>query len=309
VKQPEILTGPKARIQGAITLNGRPGAGMLISGWAGRRFTVTADAAGRFDLGERRAGNWISFEVRKAEDANIFTGRRDGVLYRFGRRVKDGENLDLNIVIETGRASGTVFGINGYPVKNVRVRATGQIPPRNKGEGAVSSINQSTETDAKGQFAFKDLPAGNYSFEVQESHGHGAISDVEVPAGLAAAGLTVKLAAVYDVSGRVDMAFFGDKKPRWMWIEVVRQTKRRHGQWFSASGANGTFKMRNLVPGRYTVAVRAPGYNTSVGDLIADPFEVMDQDIKDLVLRPRIKPKPKPKPKPKKKPKKNEKKR
>ena len=63
---------------------------------------------------------------------------------------------------------------------------------------------------------------------------------------------------------------------------------------------NGSFRLRNLPPGRYTVRIWAPGFNTNDSNLIADPFEVVNQDIKSLVLQPRVELKPKPKPKPKK---------
>lgn len=299
VKQPEVLTGPKARIQGTILLNGRPGAGMVVSGWAGRRFTVTADAAGRFDLGERKAGNWISFEVRKPEDVDIFSGRRNGALYSFGRHVKDGEDLSLNIVIETGGASGTVFGTDGYAAKNVRVRASGVIPPRNK-EERTTSINQSAETDAQGRFEFETLPAGAYTFEVRGKEGFGVTGKVDVTAGLGTPSLVIKLASVYEVSGRVDMAFFGDKKPDWMWMQVQLQRAGAGPTGVSVDKKDGSFRIRDLGPGSYTVRLWAPGYNTSESRLVADPFEVVNQDVKNLVLAPKVKQEPKPEPKPKK---------
>ena len=74
----------------------------------------------------------------------------------------------------------------------------------------------------------------------------------------------------------------------------------------SVNRKDGKFKMSNLVPGGYTVRIYTPGNNSSNSYLIADPFEVMNQNIKDLVLLPKVEARPKPKPKPKKK---NEKKR
>lgn len=297
IKQLETITGPKARIHGTILLNGRPGAGLMVRGWGRRRFTVAADAAGRFDLGERRANAWIYFEVLKPEDLNIFSGRRNRALYTFGREVKDGEAVELNIVIETGSAAGTVFGISGFPAKNVRVHANGMIPPRTKGE-RPTGINQSTNTNAQGRFEFNTLPAGKYAFQVRGKDGYGAIGDVEVPAGLDTSGLTIKLARVYNASGRVDMTFFGDKQPGWLWLQVRRQGAGTQPMGASVNSREGTFTVSNLTPGRYTVKVYAPGIQN--GLLVADPFEVVDQDVQGLVLRPRPAPRPTPKPKPKK---------
>ncbi len=296
IKPPEVISGPKARIQGTILLNGRPGAGLVITGWSGRRFTVTADAAGRFDLGERKAGNWTQFQVLKPEDVSIFSGRRNRSLYTFSRRVEDGENVDLNIVIDTGGAAGTVFGTNGYAAKGVHVQATGVIPPREKGE-KPTQISQSASTDARGHFEFDSLPAGKYTFEVRDKEGCGALDNVEVAAGLSSPGLTIKLAAVYQVSGHVDMAFFGDKQPNWIWVQVERQEAASSRLGASVDRKDGAFKVSNVPPGRYSVRIYAPGQNSGGAQLVADPFDVLDQDIKNLVLRPRVNAPPEPKPK------------
>jgi hypothetical protein len=300
IKRQQTLTGPKARIQGSITLNGRPGAGLVVTGWQDRRFSFTTDAAGRFDLGERSANRWLQFDVIKAEEINIFRGRRrGGSLYSFRRQIKDGENLDLNIIIQTGRASGSVFGVNGYPVKGVRVQAGGLIPPRNKGEQATH-VGQDTTTDDQGRFLFEDLAAGIYGFHVRSDQGFGAISKIDVPAGLGTSGLSINLAKVYEVSGRVDMTFFAGKQLSWAWLQVSPEDGSAVASGFSVNRKDGTFKMNRLSPGRYKVALYAPGFNSN-GGLITDPILVLHQDVKNLVLLPRVKPKPKPKPKPKKK--------
>ena len=74
-----------------------------------------------------------------------------------------------------------------------------------------------------------------------------------MPAGLSAPGLTIKLAKVYEVSGRVDMAFFGDKQPSWIWIRCYPQTAGGRPMGASVNRKDGKFKIEGLKAGTYEI--------------------------------------------------------
>ena len=101
------------------------------------------------------------------------------------------------------------------------------------------------------------------------------------------------------------MSLFASKKPDYMWMMLTRYTPNRSEGNFHSVQQHGGFKITGLLPGRYTMRIYTDVYGWGPGktELWVEPgFQIVDRDLKNLVLQltEREKPKPKPKPKPKK---------
>ena len=228
IKQPDVIEGPQGRVSGTVMLNGRAAKDLTIRGSVSSKkgyqnLNATTDASGRFDLGAVRAGHF-NLSVQDTRSANAFEMGSSPRLYEINRQLKDGEQLDLQILIETGRASGIVLGLDGLPVPNVRIGARGV---RNEKGRATQTARSSATTDANGHFEFKTLPTGQYTFEIRDKRGHARLDKVEVMAGLAAAALRLQLQRVFTIQGRIDMSLFASKKPDYMWMMLTRHTRNR----------------------------------------------------------------------------------
>ena len=103
IKAPRQVQGPSARVSGVVLINGRPGAGMMVT--ASRRGKssngVAVDEGGRFDLGPLEVGKW-SVTLRGQPD--LVDVRMSSHVWKQSVEIKDGEAVSLDISVSTGRS-------------------------------------------------------------------------------------------------------------------------------------------------------------------------------------------------------------
>ena len=267
-----------------MLLNGRPGAAFTITGRGGRRYGVTADDGGRFDFGQVPVG---SFEVavRDTSKADVMDMRMESHLWSRRMTIEADKDVLLDIQIRTGRVAGVVRTASGAVAAGARVRARGsQLESGSKRPRSSSSV---TMTDERGRYSFDALAAGIYQIEAQDGkrEGFGKAEPFELYPSGAQLNADITLMAVHSVSGRVDLAMFGDKPPRWCYLQFsLGKNKREQG---ASVRRNGTFRLRGIPAGEYTVRLFVPGEKDRGRELAVTPTVVVrDKDVAGLVLTP-----------------------
>jgi protocatechuate 3,4-dioxygenase beta subunit len=283
IKVADPVDGPSARVSGMVLVNGRPGSGLMITGRAGKRFGMTADDGGRFDLGPVRVGD-LRLYVRDPNQANVSDLRMESHLWRRRFDIEEGKDLVLDIQIQTGRISGVVRTPTGAVVDTVQVRAEGSF--KESGAKRARTAVALTTTDNKGRFTFESLPSGNYRVQVRHRRfGFGTSEKLELFPGGVLADVSVPLRSVHTAAGRVDFTMFGGKRPRWCYLEFKRETEA--GNEGASVRRDGTFRVQALPPGVYKVILHVPDENRGSRELAVQPDVVIDdKDLKDLVLTP-----------------------
>ena len=167
-----------------------------------------------------------------------------------GIEIREGEEASAEISLEAGLAiRGRVMDSTGAPAAGVRVRA------RNTDRRPPSGVRQgSARTARDGTFVVPDLPAGSFDLETTSSdHPRGTFAGA-VPGGPP---VEIRLPEGVRISGRVT-------DPSGSPLAGVRlQARGESGTSGAAtSAADGTFEIRNLPPGSYSLQARstAPGW-------------------------------------------------
>lgn len=290
IKEPEVVDGPSARVTGQVLVNGRPGKGMLVTGRGGRRAGVTADDAGRFDLGQVPVGDFV-VQVRDPEQTEVMDFRMESHVWKRAVKIVANEDVVLNVEISTGSVEGVVRKANGDPAAGVRVRASGKaMEPGATAKSAVSLCM----TDSRGRYQFERLASAAYLVEVQDRTGHGAVT-ADVRAGSRLRGIDISLASVHVVAGKVNLDVFGEAKPRWCYLQFERQGSEAGSQEGASVRRSGNFRARALPSGTYKVSLMVPGRGADGSRQVemlevAETIVVAGEDQKDVVLTPRPKP-------------------
>lgn len=288
IKPPESIDGPSARVSGMVLVNGRAGKGMMVTARGERRYGVTADATGRFDLGLVPVGS-LQVSVRDPAAADVLDMRMEGHIWRDQVIVKAGVDVFLDIDVAMGSISGIVRLSTGAPAKSIKVKAHGRT------DGASEKAKPRTSvafvlTDQQGRFEFDKLPKGTYRLEASDRlGGYGSSEDVTVLSGGLVPGVNITLAKVHTVSGRVDLSVLGDQPPRWSYLRL----RQDGGTMEESTGVrqNGSFRVRGLPPGVYKVSIFVPNPGGRPTELSAQQTVVItDRDLNNLVLTPVIEP-------------------
>ena len=168
-----------------------------------------------------------------------------------GPEIGEGAEAFSEIVLEAGLAiRGRVLDAAGAPAAGVRVRA------RNTDRRPESRVRQaSARTGRDGSFVVPDLPAGTFDLETSSpDYPRGAFVGA-VPGGPP---IEFRLPEAVRISGRVT-------DPSGNPIAGVRvQARGESGDAGSSPAADdGTFEIRNLAPGSYSIQVRSatPGWS------------------------------------------------
>ncbi|MGI9105971.1 MAG: MSCRAMM family protein [Pyrinomonadaceae bacterium] len=171
------------------------------------------------------------------------------------------------------------------------------------------------ETDDRGVYRIYGLPAGRYHVSVGEDTGNGAVriaftgknvtrtfhpsateraqaKIVEVSPGSEATGIDIMLAApvkTYEAAGRMIDAQTGKPVPGVMYgIGVIGPDNRQligQGWGNSKTDADGEFRFKNLLPGRYAATTRAEGEGAANYYSAPAPFEITDGNVENLVVK------------------------
>ena len=277
--QERQIEGPTGRISGSVFIDGVAPEGATIGGWHNRYMSATVDAGGRFDLGVVPGGNMhLELREKAARGDNPF----ESSVWSQMVEVKEGEVVELSIVVSTGSLSGVVLQPDGLPGSGVRVRA-------NRTDGAGSNL--SATTDAQGRFEFARASAGKYWINAtHKSAGRGVVE-----ATVAASGrnddVRIQLQRVYSVAGHLDRSLLPKPKDpdnNWLWINFRRVPEPGADASLAASEGesvddNGNFKLEGLPPGRYRVQIHG---NLEGQWMHPDEIEVTDHDVTGVEIRP-----------------------
>lgn len=291
------IEGPTGTLAGTVTIDGRLGAGCIVTlNTEVRRFVARVDERGRFDFGVVRAGtSWLNVEAPSDDGpfgntSTIWAGKYT---------VKEAQAQEVAIDVTTSSMSGTVVWSDGTPAANCHVQAQGVLKAASK-ESQVGSAQcwLGAPTDANGHFHFQRVPEGTWTLTVQGGHDRqtpskGVLADVAVRAGSATDTLRIEMAASIVVKGRVDLTVFGAKKPRWGWIAFYRikpdTPANERGDQVDGAGLdmdNGEFISTDLAAGRYRVRLHIAGENQNSAEYEVSDLDVPATGLTDLVLRP-----------------------
>lgn len=277
--QERKIEGPTGRISGSVFIDGVAAEGATVGGWHNRYMTATVDAGGRFDLGVVPVGNMhLELREKTASGDNPF----ESAVWSKMVEVKEGELVDLSIVVSTGSLSGVVLQPDGMPGSGVRVRA-------NRTDGAGSNL--SATTDAQGRFEFARASAGKYWINAtHKSIGRG-MAEATVAASSRNDDVRIQLQRVYSVAGHLDRSLLPKPKDpdnTWVWINFQRVPEPGTGSGPMASEGesvddDGNFKLEGLPPGRYRVQIHG---NLEGQWMHPDQIEVADHDLTGVEIRP-----------------------
>jgi hypothetical protein len=234
----------------------------------GARVTVSGPAAGSASKADAdllllsdRGGQFATSVVDGAHQLRITApGMQDKTL-----TVQAGANAPAELTVRLARADGAVEGTVhdalGRSLARARVVAwptspdlpVGQLPDIAEGTEPLAG----TTTDAGGHFALARLPRGMILLEVKHaSYPRVAeLVDVTKPAHTA---LAIKVPIPGGIDGEVRERVTGAAVTTYR-IEATGP----EGRIASATRKSGAFSLARLLPGHWTLSVRAPGYITT----------------------------------------------
>lgn len=243
------IEGPSALISGTVLLDGRPGAGLLVTTEAGRNRSAEVDANGRFELGQVEAGD-VSLRVHDpADSASMFEP-----LWQKTFAVEADRTLDVLIDLSIGAIAGQVVDVDGNAAGRGAVRLEG-VPVLPSGQPDDARVELLAVVDDAGAFRLDRVPAGTYRLQAMHEGGRGIATDVRVVAGGTNEQVVLRLQKTLKVAGRVDIAALGEPRPQWVWIEL--QSADGESESSSIDPENGTFAVDGLLPGHYEVEISA----------------------------------------------------
>lgn len=266
-------SGPRGRVTGAVTLNGRPAVGAVIHLFAKRRYSAFVGETGLFDMGEVPVGEHLLRIVSLPGP----TGQYD---LSIGRRVKVEKEIPAEVYFEilTGEIEGRVVReSDGATVRGVRVNA------ELVGEDEEYEVRLSTATVLDGSFRFDGVPVGTFKIDaLSRDTPSRPVTDVEVTYGGKAGPVELVLITAVTVAGRVVLPD-GLEPPRWMGMMVKgKEAISGTGRWVWISRDDGTFETRELIPGSYSAKVHGD-FGEGVGFKPVD-LHVHERGVTDLLL-------------------------
>lgn len=296
---PTAPTGPTGQIVGTVTVDGRLAVGYGVMGWASgkddnwRRLATKVGQDGRFDLGAVPAGH-VNISISSGD--GLF-GRGDQI-WSTSFDLKEGELKDLVIDVQTTAIEGEVVHPDGRPAGRVNVSAHGQ---HQRTDGSTDSSWHNAQADAEGRFRFERIPEGTYRVEVQafgDQRGRARIEDVIAAAGQPVVGLRLQLQATVRIKGRLDRSVFGNRRPDWVWLSMVKLETRTlpdgsttlsmdHQDGASVDDT-GDFTFNGLMPGTYRIQLHWDrGEESGHRELWhRDPVVVGTTDLEGLTIVP-----------------------
>ena len=245
------LEGPGANIRGTVTLDGLPAKDAIVTAETEqgpfRAGKVGTD--GRFDLGHVLAGD-VQLQVLPAAIGK--TRKRSLALNRYWNertRVVAGEPQVFDIEIVTTTFAGSILDPAGLPVAGADVIL---LPD------ADTSATLMTRSDAKGRYAFAEVPRGSYLVLARQRRvGHGVVPRVVVRGAVA---VDVQLTAYVEVRGRIDPELFpGDRRGVGVQLVPVGGATAAAPPARGGVRADGSFVIEDVLPASYTAVVTAAG--------------------------------------------------
>jgi protocatechuate 3,4-dioxygenase beta subunit len=283
------LTGQTVQGQVADATTGAPLAGAYVSVYGVKPLITRTDAGGLFRL-EGATG-----AVQVA---------RPGYLESSNAAQRKGQDLSIRLTPEAV-ISGKLEDEDGFPVEGAQVQIM-QYREIN-GERRLSPVHWGRSNDL-GQYRIGGVAAGRYYLRVSNGSamnwdsryvgqffgGTMQLSDehmVEVKAGEHRDATDMRLLKFEGVtlSGRLEGISGSLSGQRMPWIRVRSEAGLMDSGFPSLVQPDGTFLIRHVTPGRYTLVMQTGNGSIQAGDLLAKlPVEVSGLDVRDLVLTPHV---------------------
>lgn len=298
------LEGPKARLSGSVTVDGKVAAGYALttSGFVGkddkrewRRFSTRVDQRGRFDFGDVPAGE-LQISLLPNAEGMIFAGPGQS-LWGTSIKLEENESRELTIDVLTTSIRGVCYLPDGKPAAGVFVSGDG-LPKNSIGE----HMRVNSPTDSRGEFHFPQVVEGKWTFTARgtgQVSASGELKDLEVAAGVPLTGLRIDLQTLATVAGKVELAGLGTTKPRFAWLSferieadanVTEASGPRRSGGSRVNTDNGEFRATSLTPGRYKTVLFATfdgeGRRGEQQEYSCGELEVTVAGGENVVLRP-----------------------
>ncbi len=211
-----------------------------------------------------------------------------------------------------GVISGRIVDTDGWPIVAKRMRLFPENVPRQIPRQYSSPVLTNDGTDDRGMYRLFGVPPGRYCVGVGEISADGrrgsatpmdfpmpvtyypGVADlsqatlVEVAEGRETANIDFKVSRFlqgYRISGFMREADSNQPVPNLAFLiyQVDENARPRGRSGFGKAGGNGEFELGGLSPGKYELTL-GPSLDASYS---ADPvpFEIVDQDLKDLILQ------------------------
>ena len=291
-------------VTGKVTIKGKPAPGIVISLRLNERnmnartttYKATTDIEGEYRIANVPAGSYILVPLAPAFVDPGGADQPRTLLVNKGETI---EHIDIALV-HGAAITGKVVDADGRPVVE-QVVDVFVLP--NKSYSGLQA-----QTDDRGIYRIYGLKAGSYKVSVGQGDegrfpGHPvavykriyypSVSDVdqatviELNEGGEAKDIDITLGramTTYTASGRI-VDETGQPLPNVEYgvTRYISQNSRSSMSNGAVSNSRGEFKLDDLVPGRYSVFVRAERDNNWRADEV--PFEVVDDDVTGLVVQ------------------------
>lgn len=280
-------TAEDGRIHGTVMLNGAAyaDAGIMIYGSEFKQ--LKTDAAGNFDTGPIRAGDWVQVHVQERSPTGSWSQLASKTV-----QLKPGEDREVRFDLKAG---GPVRGIvksaaTGKPLASAFVQMQKIVTPVADDpseiviQGDHSSLSQ--RTDASGSFTFEVVPEGQFNIgATARGYARSVQVKVSVLAGTSNEPVVILLPDGVTVSGSIQ--FEGNKKSRYTGLSFTAADggpENFRSEW--AQVTDDKFSVDTLVPGKYNVDLQVWGQDSDEANLIAtSQFEPMELTVPPGGLR------------------------
>ncbi|MFO1076658.1 MAG: carboxypeptidase-like regulatory domain-containing protein [Planctomycetota bacterium] len=278
------ITGPTAQVLGTVLVDGRLAEGYTVQAQAqGRRKAVKVDRTGRFDCGLLPAG---TLRLTVVAPDGPFGGLGGDQLWAGSFELKESEQRDLQIEIQTTTIAGVCAAPDGSPVAGATVMAQGHA----KGQPG-QSLWRMAPSDGDGRFRFEHIAEGQWTLQVRGDRGstRGNLGPIDVVTGSPQIDLRIVVMPAIEVRGRIDLTGLTSAKLRWVWMQFnTIKPDGATGDQAASAGVDrdsGAFACNELTVGRYQVKVIA-GTDEGSKQYHCQEIDVPPQGLKDLVLVP-----------------------
>jgi len=287
------VTGPSAMVTGTVMINGKPGTGMTLTGWSqGGRLFAEVDASGRFDMGRVEVGSF-DLQLRGKAGAEFDFGALNGQLWQQRGKIKENEDLQFDVTINTGSISGVVLQADGSPAASVQVRASGKVKVLLDQPKTISQSRMHAISDQQGRFEFKQLPAGTFELGVEGASGWGRSKGLAVEGGLTLSDVRIQLEKVFTIRGKVDLSVYPEiAKSDYMYIWFREEKNRGGNRGNRVNSTTGEFTVTGLPRGKYTAQISNWGNaNEAYRTGHTTQLLMVDRDLTAITIRPTFQPK------------------
>ncbi len=244
-------SGGSGSIVGSIRVDGRPGVGLVVQAYAGRRRRVSVDASGNFRIQGVPDGQF-SVRVLRIGDGGVL----EHTMWSGQAKVKDGGEARLDVDLHLGALTIVLSDPAGA--------ALGGLPVVLRSDGKTGSKRFTAVTEEDGRARFPSIPEATYGVQAAgEGDDSWVLPQTTIQVHAGGQGKVVRLHVVraIQLAGaiRLDYGGLSDAEravaekavPRWLQFRGGGR-----GSWGSIRNDHGhrSYRIRRVAPGKYTVS-------------------------------------------------------